>query len=96
MLFRSADKTARGPRKARVLVLSPTRELAAQIGESFRAYGKFLRLSQATVYGGVSIGNQIRTVGNGVDILIATPGRLVDLIDRRVLSLAKLEVFVLD
>lgn len=80
----------------RVLILSPTRELAAQIGESFRAYGKFLRLSQATVYGGVSIGNQIRTVGNGVDILIATPGRLVDLIDRRVLSLAKLEVFVLD
>ncbi|MGE0238573.1 MAG: DEAD/DEAH box helicase [Parvibaculaceae bacterium] len=80
----------------RVLILSPTRELAAQIGESFRTYGKFLRLSQATVFGGVSIGNQIRTVGNGVDILIATPGRLVDLIDRRVLSLAKLEVFVLD
>ena len=80
----------------RALILSPTRELAAQIGESFRTYGKFLRLSQATVFGGVSIGNQIRTVGNGVDILIATPGRLVDLIDRRVLSLAKLEVFVLD
>ena len=80
----------------RVLILSPTRELAAQIGESFRTYGKFLRLSQATVFGGVSIGNQIRAVGNGVDILIATPGRLVDLIDRRVLSLAKLEVFVLD
>ena len=80
----------------RVLILSPTRELAAQIGESFRTYGKFLRISQATVFGGVSIGNQIRTVSNGVDVLIATPGRLVDLIDRRVLSLAKLEVFVLD
>ncbi|WP_119393118.1 DEAD/DEAH box helicase [Taklimakanibacter lacteus] len=80
----------------RALILSPTRELAAQIGESFRTYGKFLRLSQATVFGGVSINNQIRTVGQGVDILIATPGRLVDLIDRRVLSLAKLEVFVLD
>jgi ATP-dependent RNA helicase RhlE len=80
----------------RALILTPTRELAAQIGESFRTYGKFLRLSQATVFGGVSINNQIRTVGNGVDILVATPGRLVDLIDRRVLSLAKLEVFVLD
>jgi ATP-dependent RNA helicase RhlE len=80
----------------RALILSPTRELAAQIGESFRTYGKFLRLTQATVFGGVSINNQIRTVGNGVDILIATPGRLVDLIDRRVLSLAKIEVFVLD
>ncbi|WP_119270396.1 DEAD/DEAH box helicase [Taklimakanibacter deserti] len=80
----------------RALILSPTRELAAQIGESFRTYGKFLRISQATVFGGVSIGNQIRTVGNGVDVLIATPGRLVDLIDRRVLSLSKLEVFVLD
>jgi len=80
----------------RALILSPTRELAAQIGESFRTYGKFLRLTQATVFGGVSINNQIRTVGNGVDILIATPGRLVDLIDRRVLSLSKIEVFVLD
>jgi ATP-dependent RNA helicase RhlE len=80
----------------RALILSPTRELAAQIGESFRTYGKFLRVSQATVFGGVSIGNQIRTVGNGVDVLIATPGRLVDLIDRRVLSLAKVEVLVLD
>ncbi|MFZ5675019.1 MAG: DEAD/DEAH box helicase [Pseudomonadota bacterium] len=80
----------------RALILSPTRELAAQIGESFRAYGKFLRLSHTVVFGGVSINNQIRTVGNGVDILIATPGRLVDLIDRRVLSLSKLEIFVLD
>jgi ATP-dependent RNA helicase RhlE len=70
--------------------------LAAQIGESFRTYGKSLRVSQATVFGGVSIGNQIRAVGNGVDIVIATPGRLVDLIDRRVLSLAKVEILVLD
>lgn len=80
----------------RALILSPTRELAAQIGESFRTYGKFLRVSQTTVFGGVSIGNQIRTVGNGVDVLIATPGRLVDLIDRRVLSLSKVEILVLD
>jgi ATP-dependent RNA helicase RhlE len=80
----------------RALILSPTRELAAQIGESFRTYGKFLRLSQATVFGGVPINKQISIVANGVDILVATPGRLVDLIDRRVLSLGKLEVFVLD
>jgi ATP-dependent RNA helicase RhlE len=80
----------------RVLILSPTRELAAQIGESFRTYGKFLRVSQATVFGGVSINNQIRAVSQGVDIVIATPGRLVDLIDRRVLSLAKVEILVLD
>jgi len=80
----------------RALILSPTRELAAQIGESFRTYGKFLRVSQATVFGGVSISSQIRAVGQGVDIVVATPGRLVDLIDRRVLSLAKVEVLVLD
>lgn len=97
ILDRLAKLKARPDRgTCRALILSPTRELAAQIGESFRTYGKFLRLSHATVFGGVSINNQIRTVGNGVDILIATPGRLVDLIDRRVLSLSKIEVFVLD
>jgi ATP-dependent RNA helicase RhlE len=83
-------------RTCRALILSPTRELAAQIGQSFRTYGKFLRLSEATVFGGVSIGNQIRSLANGVDVLVATPGRLVDLIERRALSLARIEIFVLD
>ncbi len=97
ILDRLAQMKGRPERgSCRALILSPTRELAAQIGESFRNYGKFLRLSQATVFGGVSINNQIRAVSNGVDILVATPGRLVDLIDRRVLTLAKLDVFVLD
>jgi ATP-dependent RNA helicase RhlE len=80
----------------RALILTPTRELAAQIDESFRTYGKFLKLSHAVVYGGVSINNQIRAVTQGVDILVATPGRLVDLIDRRALTLSKIEIFVLD
>jgi ATP-dependent RNA helicase RhlE len=80
----------------RALILSPTRELCAQIGEAIRVYGRFSHLSSATVYGGVSIGPQLRAVKHGVDIVIATPGRLVDLIDRRALSLSKVSTFVLD
>ena len=92
----SLHKERPAPKTCRALILSPTRELAAQIGESFRAYGKFLKLSHAVVFGGVSINNQIRSLSQGVDILVATPGRLVDLIDRRALTLSKLEIFVLD
>jgi ATP-dependent RNA helicase RhlE len=84
------------PRTCRALILSPTRELAAQIGQSFRTYGRFLRLSHAVVFGGVSINNQIRALQGGVDILVATPGRLVDLIERRAVNLSKVEIFVLD
>jgi ATP-dependent RNA helicase RhlE len=84
------------PRTCRALVLSPTRELASQIADSFRAYGRNLRLSTAVVFGGVAIGKQERELGRGVDILVATPGRLLDLIDRRALSLRDVEVFVLD
>jgi ATP-dependent RNA helicase RhlE len=80
----------------RALILTPTRELAAQIGQSFATYGRNLKLSRTVVYGGVSIGNQIRAVQAGVDILVATPGRLVDLIERRALTLSKVEIFVLD
>jgi ATP-dependent RNA helicase RhlE len=77
-------------------VLSPTRELASQIDQSFRTYGRYLRLSHAVVFGGVSINNQIRALQGGVDILVATPGRLVDLLNRRAVNLAKVEIFVLD
>jgi ATP-dependent RNA helicase RhlE len=84
------------PRTCRALILSPTRELAAQIEQSFRTYGRFLKLSHAVVFGGVSINNQIRALHNGVDILVATPGRLVDLIERRAVNLSKVEIFVLD
>jgi ATP-dependent RNA helicase RhlE len=80
----------------RALILSPTRELCAQIGLAMRNYGRFSGLRVATVYGGVSIGQQIRAVQQGVDIVVATPGRLMDLLDRRALSLAKISIFVLD
>ena len=80
----------------RALILSPTRELCSQILESFRTYGANTKLKSTVVFGGVSLNKQIEAVRNGVDILVATPGRLVDLIDRRALSLSKVEIFVLD
>jgi ATP-dependent RNA helicase RhlE len=84
------------PRSARVLVLTPTRELAAQIDASFRAYSRRLRLSQAVVFGGVGQNPQVRALARGVDVLVATPGRLLDLMGQKHLRLDRLEVFVLD
>jgi ATP-dependent RNA helicase RhlE len=84
------------PGSCRALILSPTRELASQIHESFQTYGKNLRLKSAVVFGGVGIGKQVEAAKRGLDIVVATPGRLVDLLERRALSLAKIEVFVLD
>jgi ATP-dependent RNA helicase RhlE len=84
------------PRGCRALILSPTRELASQIAESFRDYGKHMRLSSTVIFGGVSIGKQEHIMRAGVDILVATPGRLLDLIDRRALTLRDIEVLVLD
>jgi ATP-dependent RNA helicase RhlE len=84
------------PRTCRALVLSPTRELASQIADSFRAYGAAMPLSTAVVYGGVSIGPQRQKLARGVDILVATPGRLLDLIDTRSLTLSSVQVLVLD
>jgi ATP-dependent RNA helicase RhlE len=86
----------RPERGCRMLVLSPTRELASQIAESMSNYGKGLRLSVMTVFGGVPINRQIRGLQAGVDILVATPGRLLDLIDQRALTLRNVEIFVLD
>jgi len=80
----------------RALVLSPTRELASQIAESFRAYGRELPLSTAVVFGGVPIGAQQRRLASGVDILVATPGRLLDLTDRKSLTLSSVQILVLD
>ena len=93
-LAKNNDRPARGT--CRALILSPTRELASQIGESFKTYGRNLKLSRAVVFGGVGIGKQISILQNGVDIVVATPGRLVDLIERRALSLSKVEILVLD
>ena len=84
------------PRGCRALVLSPTRELASQIAASFQRYGAGLRLSVAAVFGGVPLGPQERRLATGVDILVATPGRLLDLIDRRALALTGVEILVLD
>jgi ATP-dependent RNA helicase RhlE len=84
------------PRSCRVLVLSPTRELSGQILESFRTYGRYLRPSLALAIGGVSLSGQIRALAGGVDVLVATPGRLLDLIQQRAVNLDRVEVFVLD
>ena len=92
----SSAPARRAAGTCRALVLSPTRELASQIAESFRAYGRELPLSTAVVFGGVPIGAQQRRLAPGVDILVATPGRLLDLIDRKSLSLSRVEILVLD
>jgi len=84
------------PPTCRALVLSPTRELASQIADSFRAYGAGMPLSTAVVFGGVTIGPQRQKLARGVDILVATPGRLLDLIDSRSLTLSSVQVLVLD
>jgi ATP-dependent RNA helicase RhlE len=84
------------PRTCRMLVLAPTRELASQIAESARAYARFSHMSVATVFGGTSIGKNRQDVSRGVDILVATPGRLIDLIEQGYLMLRGVEILVLD
>ena len=80
----------------RALILAPTRELAAQIGQSIRTYGRHLRLTSAVIFGGVSQHSQVSALHHGVDILVATPGRLLDLMDQGHVRLHEVEVFVLD
>ena len=84
------------PRTCRVLVLSPTRELSAQIVDSFKAYGRYLRPSVALAIGGVNIKPQMRALTPGVEVLVATPGRLMDLMQNRAVALDQVEYFVLD
>ncbi len=91
-----AARSAGAPRGIRALILTPTRELAAQIGESFATYGKNLRLRHAIVFGGVGAYGQVRALEARPDILIATPGRLLDLASEGFVDLRTLEVFVLD
>ncbi len=83
-------------RSVRALILSPTRELAAQIETSIRAYAQFTTIKSTVVFGGVPVGKQIRALGQHVDILVATPGRLLDLVDQRAVSLREIEYLVLD
>ncbi len=97
ILHRLSLSDRRAPRRGcRVLVLSPTRELANQIAESFSDYGRHLPYTNTVVFGGVTIGRQERALAPGVDILVATPGRLIDLVDRRALTLEGVEILVLD
>ena len=90
------DKRRAGPRGARALILSPTRELACQIADDIAVYGKHLGLRRVVIHGGVSQSPQVNAMRNGVDIVIATPGRLLDLIEQRHVDLSAVEVFVLD
>jgi ATP-dependent RNA helicase RhlE len=83
-------------RRIRVLVLSPTRELAAQIGESFQVYGSHTALRQTVIFGGVGQNPQTRAIKHGVDILVATPGRLIDLMNQGYIDLGSVETLVLD
>ena len=85
-----------GKRRIKALVITPTRELAIQIGESFTAYGKYTQLRNTVIFGGVKQGKQVNTLRNGIDILIATPGRLLDLMNQGFISLRDIEYAVLD
>lgn len=96
ILHRLSGNTPRGPRRIRCVVLTPTRELAAQVEQSFRDYGKHLPLKSTAVFGGVSPVPQIRTLRRGVDILVATPGRLLDHVNQGNVDLSGVEVLVLD
>ena len=84
------------PNKPRVLILAPTRELAAQIGDSIAKYGKYTSVSHTVIFGGVGQNPQVKAIRRGVDILVATPGRLIDLMNQGHIQLSAVEIFVLD
>ena len=92
----AANRARPEQKTCRVLVLSPTRELSGQILDSFRTYGRHLRIQSALVIGGVPMGAQVRALMNGLDVLVATPGRLLDLMQSNALRLNQVEVLVLD
>ncbi|MCW8973832.1 MAG: ATP-dependent RNA helicase RhlE [Gammaproteobacteria bacterium] len=96
LLERLSRSAAKGPRPVRALILTPTRELAAQVEESVVTYGKYLPLKSAVVFGGVKINPQIEKLRRGVDILVATPGRLLDHLSQKTVDLSRVEVLVLD
>ncbi len=92
----SFERPDNGRRAIRALVLTPTRELAAQVGESVQTYGRYLPLKSAVIFGGVKINPQIQTLRNGIDILVATPGRLLDHVSQKTVDLSRVEILVLD
>lgn len=92
----SKDDRSDTRRPIRALILTPTRELAAQVQENLRDYGKYVRLSSTVIFGGVGMGNQLQALRRGVDIVVATPGRLIDHMQQRSVDLSKVDVLVLD
>ncbi len=92
----SAKKSTDRKRAIRSLIVTPTRELAIQIGESLHAYGKYTGLTSTVIFGGVNQSKQVAALQNGIDILVATPGRLLDLMHQGFISLRQIEIFVLD
>lgn len=95
-LLHEDRKNIRGPRVIKALILTPTRELAIQIGDSLTAYGKYTGLRHSVIYGGVSQVPQVNALKAGIDILVATPGRLLDLMNQKYINLANIKMFVLD
>lgn len=86
----------KGPKAVRALVLAPTRELALQVEENVRELAKYLPLKSAAIFGGINIKSQVKVLNQGIDIIIATPGRLLDLVNQKIISLAHIEILVLD
>jgi ATP-dependent RNA helicase RhlE len=95
-LLQKKSGQEKGRKKIKALVITPTRELAIQIGESFAAYGKHTDIQHTVIFGGVSQRPQTNALQRGIDVLIATPGRLIDLINQQYISFPELEIFVLD
>ena len=95
-LLQRLSRMSREKRVPRALILTPTRELAAQVGESVRIYGKYLPLKSTVIFGGVGINPQIDVLRRGVDILVATPGRLLDHVGQKTVDLSAVEILVLD
>ncbi|MEG1256535.1 DEAD/DEAH box helicase [Clostridium sp.] len=97
-IFKDKDnnKGVKGPRIISAVVLAPTRELAIQIGESFKAYSCYMNMKNTVIFGGVPQGPQVRALKDGVDVLVATPGRLLDLINQEIVELSEVKYFVLD
>jgi ATP-dependent RNA helicase RhlE len=95
-LYPAAQRAQTPARRPRALILTPTRELAAQVHESVRDYAKYLRVNSAAIFGGVGMGPQIQALKRGVEILVATPGRLMDHMERRTADLSGIEILVLD
>lgn len=96
ILQQLANNPGRKPKAIRALILTPTRELAIQISDNFSCYGRHLNLKHTLIFGGVSQFHQIKALRQGSDILIATPGRLLDLMNQKEINLSNLEIFVLD